>query len=287
MARKIASYGDFFLSDAFGTSHRRNSSSMVDLPMVMGHGCCGPLIERELQAFSKIIDRTPRPFVTIIGGVKVTEKMYIVENLLSRIQYLIVGGAMAHALLKAAGYQIGNSFHESGQSFEDLYGTKRNIDEFARNFLAKAKTFNVNVLLPVDHICHTSCEATSQPVITENANVPKHLIALDIGPRTIAKYKECISRSRAAIWTGPMGVYEIPMYSTGSFAIAKELGDGTDDRGLLSIICGAATADCASRCGHASRITHISRNGGAGIGLLGGRCLPGIDVLDDKENTII
>lgn len=119
MAKILASYGDYYVSEAFGTSHRRNSATMVDLPRVMGHGCCGSLMETELAAFSNVTDRTPRPTCAIIGGVKVTEKILMVEHLLNRIQYLVVGGAMSFTFLKAAGYKIGNSFHEKGQSYCD------------------------------------------------------------------------------------------------------------------------------------------------------------------------
>mmetsp|Transcript_36079 Transcript_36079/g.81081 ORF Transcript_36079/g.81081 Transcript_36079/m.81081 type:complete len:480 (+) Transcript_36079:364-1803(+) len=238
MAKILASYGDYYVSEAFGTSHRRNSATMVDLPRVMGHGCCGSLMETELAAFSNVTDRTPRPTCAIIGGVKVTEKILMVEHLLNRIQYLVVGGAMSFTFLKAAGYKIGNSFHEKGQSYCDKYGMKYNIDELAREVLAKARACNVEVLLPVDHVCHTSCEPTNTPLITETANVPDGYLALDIGPRTIQQFTECIQNSRSALWNGPLGVYEMSTYATGSFSVAKALAEGSDDRGMLTIICG-------------------------------------------------
>ena len=193
--------------------------------------------------------------VAIIGGAKVSDKILLLEHILKQIDSLIIGGAMAYTFLKAQGYQIANSFHESGQSFVDMYGERKNIDELAQRFLEKAKAYNVEVLLPVDHICHTSCNATDSPFITENANVPIGYMALDIGPQTIELYRNCIAECRTAVWNGPMGVFEIPTYATGSFSIAKAMGDGTQERGLLSIIGGGASASAAEACGHGGRVS--------------------------------
>ena len=257
---------------------------MVDLPRVMGHRCCGYLMQKEITAYSKLLGGAPRPMAAIVGGAKVSDKINLLQNILDEIDHLVVGGAMAYTFLKAAGFRIGNSFHESGQSFGDMYGEKQNIDVLARDFLTKAKACNVEVLLPVDHICHTSCDPTDNPFITETADVPDDHMALDIGPRTIELYKQCIVRCRTAVWNGPMGVFEIPTYATGSFSIAKALGDGTRERGLLSIVGGGASADAARRCGHAGRVSHVSSGGGASLDLLEGKVLPGINVLDDKHD---
>lgn len=283
MARKIATYGDFFVSDAFGTSHRKNSATMVGIPSVLGHGCCGYLLQREITAYAKLLGDAPRPVAAIVGGAKVSDKILLLEHILEKIDYLVVGGAMAYTFLKAAGYNIGNSFHESGQSFGDKYGEKHNIDELAKSFFSKAKACNVKVLLPVDHVCHTSCDPTDAPLTTEDANVPNGYMALDIGPRTIGLHQQCISQCRTAVWSGPMGVFEIATYATGSFSIAKAMGDGTQERGLMSIIGGGASADAAQLCGHASRVSHVSSGGGASLDLLEGKILPGIDALDDKN----
>jgi len=305
MARKIATYGDYFASDAFGTSHRRNSATAVDLPHVMGHGCCGYSMQKEITAYSKLIGgRAPRPAVAIVGGAKVSDKINSLHNILDEINYLVVGGAMAYTFLKAMGRSIGNSFHESGQSFGDKYGGDdpvRNIDDLAKRFLIEAKARDVEVLLPVDHACHTTCEPTDRPLVTENSDVPDGYMALDIGPRTIELYERCISACRTAVWNGPMGVFEIPTYATGSFSIAKAMGDGTargssgssgdkeeeeeggEKRGLLSIVGGGASAQAAEMCGHAGRMSHVSSGGGASLDLLEGKVPPGIHALDDKN----
>eukprot|EP01082_Thalassiosira_pseudonana_P004764 g4610.t1 g4610 contig15:1387745-1389472(+) len=280
MAKHIASYGDFFVSDAFGTSHR-NSATVVGLPTVMGHGCCGYLLKREIEAYSDLLGEPNRPMVAIVGGAKVSDKILLLDHILPQIDSLIIGGAMAFTFLKVQGYDIANSFHESGQSFLDKYGEMKDIDELARNLLEKAKACNVEVLLPLDHICNVVCEATNTPFVTENENVPAGYMALDIGPRTIQLFQNCIANSRTAVWNGPMGVAEISTYATGSFSIAKAMGDGTQERGLLSIIGGGASAVSAEACGHANRVSHVSSGGGASLDLLEGKVLPGINALND------
>ena len=283
MARHIASYGDYFVSDAFGTSHRQ-SATVVGIPLALGHGCCGYLMKREIEAYANLLGEPPRPTVAIVGGVKVSEKIVLLENILPQIDVIIIGGAMAFTFLKVQGYNIGSSFHQAGQSFIDSYGHKTNIDELAERFLAKAKTCNVQVLLPLDHICHVKCEGTNNPLLTSDANVPEGYMALDIGPKTRAYYQSFIESCRTALWSGPVGVFEISTYATGTFVIAKSLGDGTQDRGLISIIGGGASAAAARISGHDGRVSHISSGGGASLGLLSeGKNLPGLVVLDDSE----
>jgi phosphoglycerate kinase len=268
---------------AFGNSHRVNSATTIDLPRVLGHGCCGYLLQREITTYANLLgSAAPHPIVAIVGGTKVSEKILLMERILRKIDCLIIGGALAYTFLKALGYQIGNSFHEASQSFGDKYCEMKNIDELATGLLSKAKVCGVEVLLPVDHVCHTSCDPTDAPIITTDANVPDGYMALDIGPQTIAMYQQCISQCQSAVWNGPLGVFEIPTFATGSFAIAKALGDGTQAGGLMSIVGGGASADAARLCGHASRVSHVSSGGGASLDLLKGKALPGIDSLDNK-----
>ncbi|CUG88283.1 phosphoglycerate kinase, putative [Bodo saltans] len=280
MAQKLASYTDYFVSDAFGTAHR-DSATMTGIPKALGHGAAGYLMEREINYFAKVLGNPPRPMVAIVGGAKVSDKILLLENMLTRIDKLIIGGAMAYTFLKAKGFNIGKSFCEAGQSFTDQYGEKRDIVSLADNLLKLAAERNVEVFLPVDHVCHTECKPTDIPVTTEDANVPDGYMALDIGPKTIAKYLEVIKASKTAIWNGPMGVFEMTTYSAGTFAIAKAMGDGTEERGLLSIIGGGDSASAAEQSGHAVRMSHVSTGGGASLELLEGKILPGIAVLDD------
>lgn len=239
-------------------------------------------MKREIEAYADLLGGPPRPIVAVVGGVKVSEKILWIENILPQMDYIVVGGAVAFTFLKSRGFKIGRSFHETGQSFSDRYEEVENIDEMAERLLAKAKACNVRVLLPLDHICHTACCAADSPLVTENANVPDRYMALDIGPKTVELFQNCIASCRTAVWSGPMGVYEMPTYSTGTFVIAKAMGDGTQERGMVSIIGGGASATAARICGHAGRVSHISSGGGASLDLLlEGKNLPGISVLDD------
>ena len=281
MAKKIASYGDYFVSDAFGTAHR-NSATMTGIPKILGHGAGGYLMSREICSFVDILKDPKRPMVAIVGGAKVSDKILLLEHMLAHIDVLIIGGAMAYTFLSTQGYNIGASFHQAGQSFTDKYGEKRDIDKLAASLLEHAEKKGVKVGLPVDHICHTKCEFTKEPLTTDDANVPDGYMALDIGPKTVDYYRSLIQGCQTAIWNGPMGVFEIDTYSKGTFAIAKALGDATEETGMLSVIGGGDSASAAEQSGQAVRMSHVSTGGGASLELLEGKMLPGIAVLDDK-----
>lgn len=272
MASKIASYGDYYVSDAFGTAHR-NSATMTGVPKVLGHGAAGYLMAKEVKAFVKILGSPPRPMVAIVGGAKVSDKILLLENMLTRIDKLIIGGAMAYTFLKAQGISIGSSFHEEGE-----------INDLARRLLQKAEELRVEVSLPVDHTCHTKFEGTNEPLVTEDANIPDGYMALDIGPKTIELYASIIQGCSTAIWNGPMGVFEIDTYSAGTFKIAETMADASEKTGLLSIIGGGDSASAAELSGHAVRMSHVSTGGGASLELLEGKALPGLAVLDDKAS---
>jgi phosphoglycerate kinase len=282
MAEKLSEYADYYVSDAFGTAHR-DSATMTGIPKVLGHGCAGYLMDREINYFAKLLNNPPRPMVAIVGGAKVSDKILLLENMLQRIDKLIIGGAMAYTFLKSQGLEIAKSFCEAGQSFTDAYGAKQDIVKLASSLLEKAKARGVEVFLPVDHVCHTECKPTMAAITTQDANVPEGLMALDIGPKTIGVYCDVITTCKTAIWNGPMGVFEMDCYSNGTYSIAKAMGDGTEQRGLLSIIGGGDSASAAEQSGHAVRMSHVSTGGGASLELLEGKELPGISVLDDKE----
>lgn len=280
MAKKLASYADYFVSDAFGTAHR-DSASMTGVPEVLGHGAAGFLMDREIKAFGQVLGSPPSPAVAIVGGAKVSDKILLLENMLEKIDELIIGGAMAYTFLKAKGFDIGKSYCEAGQSFTDQYGETMDIVQLASKLLEKAKMKGIQVHLPVDHVCHTTFADTDSALTTDDANVPAEYMALDIGPKTIKAYEEVVARSKTAIWNGPMGVFEMNAYCAGTFAIAKAMGDGTETNGLLSIIGGGDSASAAELSGHAKRMSHISTGGGASLELLEGKMLPGLKALDD------
>jgi phosphoglycerate kinase len=281
MAAKIASYGDCFVSDAFGTAHR-DSATMTGIPKVLGHGAAGLQMGKEIDYFAKILDSPPRPMIAIVGGAKVSDKIMLLEHMMGRIDKLVIGGAMAYTFLKAQGVRIGKSYCEAGQSFTDKYGEKRDIVELAANLLAKAKALKVEVILPVDHTCHTECAATPKPLVTLDANVPDDMMALDVGPKSIEKFVATIKHCKAAIWNGPVGVFEIPAFSKGTYAIAKAMAEQTHKGELLSIVGGGDSAAVADHLGVRKQLSHISSGGNATLELLEGKVLPGIAALDDK-----
>nr|P07377.1 RecName: Full=Phosphoglycerate kinase, cytosolic; AltName: Full=PGK B allele 2; AltName: Full=Phosphoglycerate kinase B [Trypanosoma brucei brucei]CAA27068.1 unnamed protein product [Trypanosoma brucei]CAA29317.1 unnamed protein product [Trypanosoma brucei]prf//1202269A kinase,cytosolic phosphoglycerate [Trypanosoma brucei] len=270
MAKILSSYGDVYISDAFGTAHR-DSATMTGIPKILGNGAAGYLMEKEISYFAKVLGNPPRPLVAIVGGAKVSDKIQLLDNMLQRIDYLLIGGAMAYTFLKAQGYSIGISMCEESKL------------EFARSLLKKAEDRKVQIILPIDHVCHTEFKAVDSPLITEDQNIPEGHMALDIGPKTIEKYVQTIGKCKSAIWNGPMGVFEMVPYSKGTFAIAKAMGRGTHEHGLMSIIGGGDSASAAELSGEAKRMSHVSTGGGASLELLEGKTLPGVTVLDDKE----
>lgn len=269
MAKKLASYGDVFVFDAFGTAHR-NAATVTGIPSVMGQGAAGYLMVKEVEAFRQILTDPPRPFCAIVGGAKVSDKILLLEQLMAKVNKLLIGGAMAYTFLKANGKSIGNSYSQGGE-----------ILDIAEKLLEKAKERGIDVLLPVDHVCHTEFEECEQPLITESQDIPDGYMALDIGPQTVKLYQDALDGCGAVLWNGPMGVFEKKAYCNGTFAIASTLGDLTERNGMISIIGGGDSAAAAEVSGQASRMSHVSTGGGASLELLEGKVLPGIEALDD------
>lgn len=236
----------------------------------------------EISAFCRVLSTPPRPLCAIVGGAKVSDKILLLENLMEKIDVLIIGGAMAYTFLKAQGFDIGKSFSQAGQSFRDKYsGEQLDIVELAKRLLDKAKAKNIEVCLPIDHLCHTECAQTDKPLVTQDANVPADYMALDIGPKTIEAYQSKIRKCKAAIWNGPMGVFELEAFSHGTFAVAQTMAEETQKNGMLTIIGGGDSASAADKSGFASKMSHVSTGGGASLELLEGKELPGISVLDN------
>uniref|UniRef100_A0A7R9VLR6 Phosphoglycerate kinase n=1 Tax=Pseudictyota dubia TaxID=2749911 RepID=A0A7R9VLR6_9STRA len=281
MAKTLASYGDVYVSDAFGTAHR-DSATMTGIPKVLGAGYAGYLIKKEVDAFGAVLGDPPKPVVAIVGGAKVSDKILLLENMLPKIDRLLIGGAMAYTFLQCDGKTVGSSMSEAGKTFKAKDGTEQKVDDLVATILTKAKEANVDVYLPTDHVCHTTFGPTDSALVTEDANIPDGYMALDIGPKTVAKYMEVIAGCKTAIWNGPMGVFEMDCYSNGTFSVAKAMGDGTaGDMKLMSIIGGGDSASAAEQCGEAKRMSHVSTGGGASLELLEGKVLPGLAALDD------
>ena len=263
-AKELASLAEIFVNDAFGTAHRAHASTtgVADyIPAV-----CGFLIQKEIEVMGKALDNPVRPFVAVLGGAKVSDKIGVITNLLEKVDTLIVGGAMAYTFLKAEGHNVGISLCE-----EDKL-------ELASELLAKAKEKGVSLLLPVDHVAADKFDEAAEPVTVEGKDIPEGLMGMDIGPKSVELFKEAVKNAKTVIWNGPMGVFEFKNFAGGTFAVAEAIAE-TD---CISIIGGGDSVAAVTKLGFADKMTHISTGGGASLEFLEGLELPGIAALNEK-----
>lgn len=263
-AKKLASFAEIYVNDAFGTAHRAHSSTegvSHYLPAVSGF-----LIEKELEFLGGALENPKRPFVAILGGAKVSDKIGVIENLLDKVDTLVIGGGMAYTFYKAQGLNIGTSICE-----EDKI-------ELAKTILEKAKEKGINLLLPVDN--HVAAEYSNEAddKFVDKEAIPENYMGLDIGPKTIEKFKEVVKTAKTVLWNGPLGVCEFSRYEVGTKAVAEILAN-TD---AITIIGGGDSAAAIEKLGLADKMTHISTGGGASLEFLEGKVLPGIDCLNNK-----
>lgn len=262
-AKKLASLADIFVNDAFGTAHRAHSSTAgvaQFIPAVAGF-----LIEKEIEIMGKALDAPVRPFVAVLGGAKVSDKIGVINNLLEKVDGLVIGGGMAYTFLKAQGLGIGTSLLE-----EDKV-------DYAKEMIQKAKEKGVALYLPVDNVAAKEFKADAEWIVAENG-VPEGYMGLDIGPKTIKIFEDAVKNAKTVIWNGPMGVFEMPAFAVGTKALADAISnvDGT------TIIGGGDSAAAVEQLGYADKMTHISTGGGASLEFLEGLELPGISALNDK-----
>ncbi|CCW59787.1 unnamed protein product [Phytomonas sp. EM1] len=269
MAQILASYGDIYINDAF-TLVQSEAASITGIPKVMGHGVAGYFMDKEISYWIQLLNKPARPLTLIVGGSSLSSKIWLIDYMLTLVDSLIIGGGVALPFLKAQG-------HPTGATKCDEEIVRR-----ARKVLKTAHERKVNVHLPVDHLCHNDPSPTARPMITNDANIPDGFTALDIGPKTISTFAKVIGSSKSVIWNGPMGMFEMPCYSKGTFAIAKVIGDATVRRGLLSTIIGGDTTIAAERCEQVARVSHVWASTVA-LDLLEGKLLPGIGALDNKD----
>lgn len=263
-AKELASLGDIFINDAFGTSHRAHASNVgvsKFLPSAVGY-----LVEKELAVMGKAISSPEKPFVAILGGAKVSDKIGVIENLINTVDAIIVGGGMAYTFLKAKGYEIGNSLLEEDK-----------ID-LAKELLEKAKAKGVDLILPVDTIVGKEFKNDTEFKTVKIDKIPKDMMGLDIGQETIVLFSEKIEKAKTIVWNGPMGVFEMDNFAKGTNAIAKAMSQADG----ITIVGGGDSASAVEKSGYADKITHISTGGGASLELLEGKILPGIDAIEDK-----
>ena len=262
-ARALASYADVYVNDAFGTAHRAHASTVGMTKFVSEKGI-GLLMEREVKFLGKLLGDVERPFVAIIGGAKVSDKIGVLDNLLGRVDQVLIGGAMANTFLKAKGGKLGRSLVEDDKL------------ALARAFLKKAAEANIDVLLPRDAVAAAGTKSESGRVVQAMA-VPEDLAALDIGPETARGFADAIARAKTIFWNGPMGVFESEPFAAGTLAIAQAVAAAT---GALSVVGGGDSVAAVHKSGLADKITHISTGGGASLEFLEGKKLPGLAALE-------
>ena len=263
-ARELASLAEVYVSDAFGTVHRAHASTegvSHYLPAVSGF-----LVAKELEVMGKALDDPKRPFVAVLGGAKVSDKINVINNLLEKADTIIIGGGMAYTFSKAQGGAIGTSLLEADKL------------DYALEMIQKAKDKGVKLLLPVDTVCAKEFAADAEPVTVEAGKIPDDMMGLDIGPKTVELFCGAAKDAGTIVWNGPMGVFEFPAFAVGTKAMAKALAES----GAVTIIGGGDSAAAAEQLGFADRITHISTGGGASLEFLEGRELPGVACLLDK-----
>ncbi len=272
LCKKLASYCDVYVNDAFGTAHRSHATTaaIVEYGFVKT-AVCGFLIEKELSVMADALEHPVRPFVAILGGAKVADKLNVINNLLEKCDTLIIGGGMSYTFLKAKGYEVGKSLVDTEKT------------EYCLEMMKKAETLGKKFYLPLDVVTAKDfpdpIDAPVETFIYDIDSIPADKEALDIGPKTRELYAEAVKNAKTVIWNGPMGVSENPCFANGTIAVAKALAD-TD---ATTIIGGGDSAAAVTKLGFADKMTHISTGGGASLELFEGKKLPGIECLNDKD----
>ena len=263
-AKELASLADLYVNDAFGTSHRAHASNVgvaSILPSAVGF-----LIEKEIEVMGKALEDPDHPFVSILGGAKVSDKIGVIENLITKVDTILIGGGMAYTFLKAQGIEIGKSLLEEDKM------------DLSLELIEKAKANGVEILLPVDVVIADKIEAGVDTEIVDINSIPEDKEALDIGPKTAKLFADKIKEAKTVVWNGPMGVFEIKEFSNGTNEVAKALSDSD----AVTIVGGGDSALAIEMAGLKEKITHVSTGGGASLEFLEGKDLPGISAIEDK-----
>jgi phosphoglycerate kinase len=267
-AKQLGQLCQFYVNDAFGTAHRAHAST-VGITKFVQKSAAGLLMEKELEYLGKALHNPGKPFVAILGGAKVSDKIPVITHLMNKVDALVIGGGMAYTFLKALGEQVGKSLVE-----EDKV-------KLAKQLLQEAKTRKLKLLLPVDHVVADKIDVNAHvQKIDQGQAIPAGLMALDIGPKTVDIFSEEISRARTIVWNGPMGVFEVAPFAKGTFAIAKAVAENA---GATTIVGGGDSVAAVHAAGVADKITHISTGGGASLEFLEGKKLPGVEALTNKS----
>lgn len=264
-ARLLARGMDYYVNDAFGACHRAHAS-IVGIPQHVEKSAAGFLVGKEVEYLDKVVHSPQRPYVAILGGAKVSDKIPVIESLLYKADNILIGGAMAYTFFSAQGFDVGRSLVEVD---------KKNM---ALNILDKAKSMGVNFYLPQDHIAAAAMDPDAESQTIQDLPIPQELMALDIGPQTIEKYEDIIATAKTIFWNGPMGVFEIDQFEKGTVEIAKAVADAE----AVSIIGGGDSVAAVLKAGVSDKISHISTGGGASLEYIAKETLPGLEALTEK-----
>ena len=265
-SKELASLADIFVNDAFGTAHRAHCST-VGAGQFLEERACGYLIQKELKFLGEAVANPVRPFTAILGGAKVSDKINGINQLLDKVDNLIIGGGMAYTFLKSQGYEIGDSLLEADKV------------DYAKEMIEKAEAKGVKLYLPVDFKTADRFAADAEVAITEDQNIADGYQGLDIGPKTVEKFVDVVNNSKTIVWNGPMGVFEFEAFAGGTLAIAKAMAALED---ATTVIGGGDSAAAVNQLGFGDKMTHVSTGGGASLEFLEGKELPGIAALDNK-----
>ncbi len=268
LAQELATYGDVYVNDAFGTAHRAHASTAT-IAQFMNVKVGGFLMEKEVQYLEPMVTNPPKPMVAIIGGAKVSSKIAVLESLLKNASALIIGGGMAYTFLKAQGHSIGKSLVE-----EDFIDT-------AKSLLKAAEEKGARIILPVDHLGAAEFSPDAKAVAIDGADIPDNLMGMDVGPKTLAIYKEAILSAKSIVWNGPVGVFEFEAFAKGTGEVAHLVAEATA-KGAVSVVGGGDSVAAVNKFNLASKMSHVSTGGGASLEFLEGKTLPGIAVLETK-----
>jgi phosphoglycerate kinase len=265
-AKKLAKHGNIYVNDAFGTAHRAHASTTI-VAQFFDEKCAGFVMHAELDNADKVIKKAAKPFTAIMGGAKISDKILIIENLLDKVDNLIIGGGMAYTFFKALGGSIGNSLVE-----EDKL-------ELAKELIQKAKAKGVDLILPIDSVVADKFSADANAQVTNNNAIPNGWMGLDIGPQAITVFKKAIENSKTILWNGPMGVFEMEKFADGTKAVAQAVVSATE-QGAFSLIGGGDSAAAVAQLGFSDKVSYVSTGGGALLEYFEGKVLPGVKALD-------
>jgi len=267
MAEKLASYGDVWVNDAFGTAHRAHASTAV-IAQFVSEKICGYLIQGELISADRVLKNPQRPLTAIMGGAKVSDKILLIEQMLNKVNNLIIAGGMSYTFAVAQGGKVGNSLLEADK-----------ID-LCKELLQKAKTKGVKLILPVDTVIGSEFSNDAQKKVVKSGEIPDGWMGLDIGPESIKEFSQIIEGSRSILWNGPMGVFEFPNFANGTIQVAEAVVKATQNGGF-SLIGGGDSASAINNLGYGDKVSHVSTGGGALLEYMEGKTLPGVAALEE------